>query len=78
MKNILSVFFLIVGLYISSCKNNDTNTQMPNGGYKERSDSGTSMPSSPDTKDRGAVAVDTIKNGQAVISGATTSDSTKK
>ena len=77
MKTIVFIFLIICSMYIFSCVNNDTATQDPNGGYKERSsDTGTTMPSSPDSKDRGAVAVDTIKNGQAIMSGAT-SDSAK-
>ena len=72
MKTVVFVFFIISSLYIFSCKNGDSATQMPNGGYKERTDStNTTIDSLSDTKDKGAVAVDTIKNGQAVISGAT-------
>lgn len=77
MKTVVFLFFIVSSLYIFSCKNNDTTTQMPDGGYKERTDSmSTAADSLSGTKDKGAVAVDTIKNGQAVISGAT-SDSAK-
>ncbi len=75
MKTILFVLLLITSLYIFSCKNNDTATQMPNDGYKERSDSTSASDSIVDLKDKNAVHVDTIKNGQAVISGATSDSS---
>ena len=77
MKTCMIACFIIAALFISSCDNGDTTTQMPEGGYKEKSDSGsTTGDSITDPKDKSAVAVDTIKNGQAVISGAT-SDSSK-
>ena len=76
MKTLVFVFLIICSLYIFSCKNN-TDTQMPNDGYKARTDSATAPGDSiKDKKDHGAVAVDTIKNGQAVMSGAS-SDSSK-
>ncbi len=76
MKTFVFVFFVLCSLYIFSCKNNTT-TQMPNGGFKARTDSTTASDTIKDNKDKGAVAVDTIKNGQAIMSGAT-SDSSKK
>ena len=77
MKTFILVYLVVAALFISSCGNGDTTTQMPEGGYKEKSDSGsTTGDSITDPKDKSAVAVDTIKNGQAVISGAT-SDSSK-
>ena len=76
MKTVVFIFFIVCSLYIFSCKNNDNTTQMPNGGYKERTDSMTTATDSlSGTKDKGAVAVDTIKNGQAVMSGATVDSS---
>lgn len=72
MKTIVFVFLFISSLYIFSCSNN-TSTQDPAGGYKERSsDSATAIGDSVSVpKDSGAVALDTIKNGQASMSGAT-------
>ena len=76
MKTLVFVFFFIGSLYILSCSNN-TSTQDPNGGYKERSDSTAATTDSVSVpKDNGAVALDTIKNGQASMSGAK-SDSSK-
>ena len=76
MKTFLFVFLLISSLYILSCSNNPS-TQDPNGGYKERSDSAATTSDSVSVpKDNGAVALDTIKNGQASMSGAK-SDSSK-
>lgn len=77
MKTFVFVFLFICSLYIFSCSNN-TSTQDPNGGYKERSsDTSTAMSDSLTVpKDNGAVALDTIKNGQASMSGAK-SDSSK-
>ena len=81
MKTLVFVFLVIGNLYLFSCVNNDTATQMPDSGYKERTDSVTAAGDSLSVpKDRGAVAVDTIKNGQVTVSGASagTPDSTKK
>ncbi len=77
MKTFILACLVMTTLFISACGAGDTTTQMPEGGYKERSDSGsTTGDSVVDVKDKSAVAVDTVKNGQAVISGAT-SDSSK-
>ncbi len=80
MKTIVLIFFIFCSMYIFSCKNNettnDTSTEMPGGGYKERTDTLSTIDSNR-SEDRGAVALDTIKNGQAVISGATSADSSR-
>ncbi len=76
MKTFAAVCLLSGSVFIFSCGSGDTTTKMPEGGYKERTDSATVTDTVKDTKDKNAVAVDTIKNGQAVISGAT-SDSSK-
>lgn len=64
-------------MYIFSCKNNNTATQMPDSGYKARTDSVTGSDTLKDRKDRGAVGLDSVSAGQAPVSGAT-KDSTKK
>ncbi len=69
MKKITVITSIAILLAIGSCKNNDTTTQMPEGGYKERTDSGTSMPGGVEDNPRGAVAVDSVKNGQFNVSG---------
>lgn len=73
MKTILFVLLVLCSLYLFSCKNNntDTSTDMPNGGNQPRTDSITTTDSGNSMQERGAVALDTVKNGQAVISGAT-------
>ena len=76
MKTLVFVFFFVCSLYIFSCKNH-TATQMPDGGYKARTDSTTTSDTLKDNKDKAAVAVDTIKNGQAIMSGATSGSSKK-
>ena len=77
MKTAVFVFFILCTLYIFSCKNNNTTTQMPDSGYKARTDSVTASDTIKDLKDRGAVGLDSVSAGQAPVSGAT-KDSTKK
>ena len=78
MKTLVFVFLFICSLYMLSCADN-TSTKDPSGGYKERSsDSATAITDSVSVpKDNGAVALDTIKNGQASMSGAKSSDTSK-
>ena len=76
MKTSAFICLLSGSLFIFSCGGNDTATKMPEGGYQQRADSATTNDTVKVVKDKNAVAVDTIKNGQAVISGAT-SDSSK-
>lgn len=77
MKILAFIGLFCASAFIFSCGNNDNTTQMPNGGYKQRSDSGAASGDSiKSVKDKNAVGVDTIKNGQAIMSGAT-SDSSK-
>lgn len=77
MKTAVFVFFILCTLYIFSCKNNNTTTQMPDSGYKARTDSVTGSDTIKDLKDRGAVGLDSVSGGQSPVSGAT-KDSTKK
>ncbi len=77
MKTAVFVFFILCTMYIFSCKNNNTTTQMPDSGYKARTDSVTASDTIKDLKDRGAVGLDSVSAGQAPVSGAT-KDSTRK
>ena len=77
MNRMIVALALTAGLFIASCKGNDTTTQMPNDGYKERTDS-TVMPEALQEAPRGAVAVDSVKNGQFNVSGIPDSSIKKK
>ena len=77
MKITAAFLLVILSLLAVSCKNN-TATQESDGGYKQRTDSNTTMPAAVEDNSQGAVAVDSVKNGQFNVSGIPDSAIKKK
>lgn len=66
----LMVLLLLVMAAACNDTNNDTSTDMPDGGYEERtSDSLGNVPGASTSVPDGAVAIDSVKNGRFNVSG---------
>jgi hypothetical protein len=75
MKKITVALSFVACLFIASCGNNNTSTNMPDSGYEPRTEPTNSAPVTTDSLPRGAVGVDSINNGQTNTAGAGVADS---
>lgn len=80
MKKTTVILSLALSLFIGACgnSNTDTTTEMPDSGYKPRTDTVNSAPITTDSMPTGAVRADSIYNGQTGVSGVQDANNSNK